>query len=121
MLAMGILRVAVQPALEIKTGNQLRGVVPDKFFLSLRKQLAAGLVNALDFIFQIEREKRLRHCFQQRAQRKMFPLGRHPGDGAYIRNASDTADFRHQATEGIKFNFGKIEVNSPDRVDLYAT
>ena len=118
---MGILRVAVQPALEIKTWDKLRGVMTDKLFLSLRKQLATGLVNALDFVFQIEREKRLRHCFQQCAQRKVFPLGWHPGDGAYIRNASDTADFGHQATEGIKFNFGKIEVNSPDRVDLYAT
>ena len=121
MLAVRVLRVAVQPALEVKTRDQLRGVMIAQLLLALREKLAARVVNALNFAFQIQGEERFRHGFQQRAQRQVLTLGRHPGNGAYIRNASDTADFRHQAAEGIKFNFGKIEVNSPDRIDLNAT
>ena len=79
------------------------------------------MVNAFDFTFQIQGEERFRHGFQQRAQCQVLSLGGHPGDSAHIRNASDTADFRHQTAKGIEFNFGKIEVNSPDRIDLNAT
>ena len=51
MLAVGVLRVAVQPALEVKAGNQLCCVVVAEFFLTLREQLAAGMVNTLNLTF----------------------------------------------------------------------
>ncbi|MNP49699.1 hypothetical protein D3C76_1439040 [compost metagenome] len=88
--------------------------------LALAEELTAGLVGTLNFTFQIERQKWLRHGFKQRTQRQMFTFRRHPRHGTDIRNASDTANFSHQAAECIEFDFGKIEVNSPDRVDVDA-
>ena len=54
MLAMRILRVAVQPALEIKPRDQLRGMVMSELVLALGEQLAARMVYPLNFAFQIQ-------------------------------------------------------------------
>ena len=74
MLAKRVLRIAVQPALEVKAGDQLRGVMIAELLLALREKLAARVVNALNFAFQIQGEERLRHGLQQRAQGQVLTL-----------------------------------------------
>lgn len=53
MLAVGGSRVALQPALEVKAGDQLGGIVAAEFLLLLGKELAARQVSPVNFAFQI--------------------------------------------------------------------
>ncbi len=48
----------------------------------------------------------------------MFTFRRHPWHGAHVRHAGDTADLSHQAAERGEFQFGEIEVNSANRVNI---
>ena len=121
MLRQRLLRAAFQPALDVKIVDQLRHRMVAQLRLALAKQQAAGGVGQFDPAFGIQRQHRLRHRHQQRAQRQMFTLGWHPRHGAHVCHAGDTADLRHQAAEGGELQFGKIEVDTANRVNIDTT
>ena len=118
MLRMRLLRAALQPALNVKIGDQLGHRVVTQLRLALAKQQAAGGVRQFHPTFGIQRQHRLRHRYQQRAERQVFTFRRHPRHGAHVRHAGDTADLSHQAAERGEFQFGEIEVNSANRVNI---
>ena len=121
MLRMRLLRVALQPALNVKIGDQLGHRMVAQLRLALAKQQAAGGVGQFHPAFGIQRQHRLRHRHQQRAERQVFTLRRHPRHGAHVCHAGDTADLCHQAAERGELQFGKIEVNSAYRVNIDTT
>ncbi len=51
-------------------------------------------------------------------QRQMLTFGRHPRDSTHIGNTCNTAYFGHQSAETLKLQFSKIEVDSPNGVNL---
>ncbi len=77
MLRLRVNTFTLQPALEIKAGNQRAGVlITDLLFVEV-KQVLRRRIRQFDFTFQVEGEHRLGHRHQQRAQRAMFTFRRH--------------------------------------------
>ncbi|CST26966.1 Uncharacterised protein [Shigella sonnei] len=48
----------------------------------------------------------------------MLTFGRHPRDSTHIGNTRNTAYFGHQTAETLKLQFSKIEVDSPNGINL---